>query len=44
MYKKIYEELELEIVYLDTQNVMTASGDGFGVDDWFPEDTNGDNF
>ena len=45
MYKKFYEEVELEIVYLNTQNVMVASGDGFGVDDWFPEGTNNnDNF
>lgn len=42
MNKKIYNEVEIEIVYLDLQNVMTASGDsnGFGVDDneWFDND------
>ncbi len=37
MNKKIYNEVEIEIVYLDLQNVMAISGEGFGVDDneWF---------
>lgn len=45
MNKKIYNEVEIEIVYLDLQNVMTASGEGsgngFGIDDneWFNNDT-----
>ena len=36
MSKKIYEEVELEVVYLNNEDVMTASGgDGFEVDDDF---------
>ena len=36
MSKKIYEEVELEVVHLSNQDVMIESGgDGFGVDDDF---------
>ena len=36
MSNKIYEEVELEVINLNNEDVMTASGgDGFEVDDDF---------